>query len=244
MSTLPFQYVWITWASAFLAPWLGLLLVLPRYRRIMVWASVLTTPFGLTEPLFVPRYWNPPSLFDLAHRTGFDIESLIFCFGIGGVGAVLYNTVARSTPQPVGAAERRQGRHRHHRAALLVPIVVFPLLLPTGWNPIYPAIAAMGLGAAAAGACRPDLARRTWVGGWLFAGYYVVFFLGLEGSAPGFVERVWNLPALSGVRVAGIPVEEILFAFGFGAYWSSVYEHLAWRRDAPAGSGDAPAPMS
>jgi hypothetical protein len=25
-------------------------------------------------------YWNPPSLFDLAHRTGFDVESFILCF--------------------------------------------------------------------------------------------------------------------------------------------------------------------
>jgi hypothetical protein len=36
-------------------------------------------------------YWNPPSLFDLARTSGFDIESLIFSFGIGGIGAVLYN---------------------------------------------------------------------------------------------------------------------------------------------------------
>jgi hypothetical protein len=48
-------------------------------------------PFGLTEPLFVPRYWDPPSLFNLAATTGFDIESLIFCFAIGGIGAVLYD---------------------------------------------------------------------------------------------------------------------------------------------------------
>lgn len=38
---------------------------------------------GFTEPLFVPAYWNPPTLFDLAQRTGFDIESLIFTFAIG-----------------------------------------------------------------------------------------------------------------------------------------------------------------
>lgn len=53
--------------------------------------SLATAPFGLTEPLFVPEYWNPPTLFDLAQRTGFDLESLIFCFGIGGVSSVLYS---------------------------------------------------------------------------------------------------------------------------------------------------------
>ena len=57
----------------------------------MLLVSVFTMPFGLTEPLFVPRYWDPPSLFNLAATTGFDIESLIFCFAIGGIGAVLYD---------------------------------------------------------------------------------------------------------------------------------------------------------
>ncbi|NQY26146.1 MAG: hypothetical protein HRT92_03100 [Piscirickettsiaceae bacterium] len=48
---------------------------------------MFTAPFWLTEPLFVPDYWIPPSLFYLAVTTGFNIESLIFCFGIGGVGS-------------------------------------------------------------------------------------------------------------------------------------------------------------
>ena len=47
-------------------------------------------PLGLSEPLFVPGYWNPPSLFNLAQKTGFDIESILFSFAIGGIGSVLY----------------------------------------------------------------------------------------------------------------------------------------------------------
>ena len=39
----------------------------------MAWASTLTAPLGLTEPLFVPAHWNPASAFDLAHRTGFGL---------------------------------------------------------------------------------------------------------------------------------------------------------------------------
>jgi hypothetical protein len=77
------KYIWLTWASSFLIPWLILLLLYPRHREFIVPASALTAPFGLTEPLFVPRCWDPPSLFDLAQRTGFDIESLIFSFARG-----------------------------------------------------------------------------------------------------------------------------------------------------------------
>ena len=47
---------------------------------------------------------------------------------------------------------------------------------------------------------------------------------------PAYVEAVWNLPELSGMLVAGVPLEELLFAFSFGFMWSSVYEHFGWYR--------------
>lgn len=223
------QYVWLVWSSAFLAPWLTAYAAFRQHRRAMWWASLFTTPFGLTEPLFVPEYWNPPSLFDLARSTGFDIESLIFCFGIGGIGAVLYNILTSRRSRAVPAGERQSSRHRLHLWALLAPFLAFPVLYPLPWNPIYPAIVAMILGAIVAVLCRPDLAEKTWVGALLFLGYYTVFMLGLEWIAPGYIERVWNLVALSGLTVAGFPIEEFLFAAAFGAYWAGVYEHFTWQ---------------
>jgi hypothetical protein len=225
---IPEQYVWLVWASAFLVPWLGLFLAFPRHRRAMWWASLFTAPFGLTEPLFVPEYWNPPSLFDLAQRTGFDLESLVFCFGIGGVGAVLYNVIGRKDLVPLPAGERHAPAHRFHRLALLSPFFVFALFSFWSWNPIYPGILAMAGGAAATIACRRDLARKTWLGGLLFVAYYVVFLAGLELTSPGYIERVWNLDALTGLRILGMPIEELLFATTFGMYWSGVYEHYTW----------------
>jgi hypothetical protein len=74
MSMLSEQYVWLVWSSVFLVPWLAAFAAFPRHRKAMLWASLFTTPFGLTEPLFVPEYWSPPSLFDLACITGFDIR--------------------------------------------------------------------------------------------------------------------------------------------------------------------------
>jgi hypothetical protein len=89
---------------------------------------------------------------------------------------------------------------------------------------------AMLLGAVAAIWCRPDLARKTWVGAILFLAYYTVFLLGVEWTVAGYIERVWNLGALSGLHVAGMPIEELLFAAAFGAYWSGVYDHFTWRK--------------
>ena len=236
---IPEAYVWLVWSSAFLLPWLVAFIVFPRHRRAMIWASVFTMPFGLTEPLFVPEYWSPPSLFDLAQRTGFDIESLIFCFGIGGIGAVLYNLLTRRRLQPTTFEERRHSRHRFHLWALAAPFLSFPVLYVLAWNPIYPAILAMVIGAIATVVCRPDLGRKTWVGGLLFLSYYVIFLLGLEWTAPGYIARVWNLAALSGLNLFGMPVEELLFAMAFGAYWSGVYEHFTWKTVREAAGGQS-----
>ncbi len=224
------QYVWLLWSSAFLIPWALVYLAFPAQRRAMLWASLFTMPFGLSEPLFVPEYWMPPSLFDLARDTGFDIESLIFCFGIGGIGSVFYNLLVRKIPQPVGSDERHHPLHRHHYKALATPFVVFVALYFFPWNPIYPSILAMFAGAVATILCRPDLKRKTWLGGLLFLVYYAIFLAGLEWSAPGYIDRVWNMEVLSGITVGFMPIEELLFAIGFGMYWSGVYEHFTWRR--------------
>ncbi|MCL4218818.1 MAG: hypothetical protein KJ052_17680 [Candidatus Hydrogenedentes bacterium] len=227
---IPEHYVWFVWSAAFLIPWAVLYLCFPQHRKAMLWGSVFTTPFGLTEPLFVPEYWNPPSLFHLAQRTGFDLESLVFCFGIGGVGAVLYNVLTNTRTIAVPERDRCAPRHRFHYLALFSPFLTFVLLAFLPWNAIYPGVIAMFVGAAATMHCRPDLLRKTWVGGLIFLTYYFVYFLGLRLIEPGYVEKVWQMERLTGVLALGIPIEELVFALGFGLYWSGVYEHFTWRQ--------------
>lgn len=224
------QYVWFFWSAAFMLPWVGVYISFPQHRNAMLWASLFTMPFGLTEPLFVPEYWSPPSLFDLAINTGFDIESLIFCFGIGGLAAVFYNIITQRVPQKIPKEEKYKPLHRHHYKALLAPFISFPMLYFFPWNPIYPSILAMLIGVVANIFCRPDLKNKTWIGGLLFLVYYSVFLMGLELSAADYIQRVWNLQALTGYSVFFMPLEELLFAISFGMYWSGVYEHFTWKR--------------
>jgi hypothetical protein len=219
----------LLWSSAFLLPWGLLYGLFATHRRVMLKASLLTMPFGLTEPLFVPEYWSPPSLFELALRTGFDVESLIFAFALGGIGVVLYRAATRTTSAPARDEYRRLPLHRHHALALAAPLLAFPLLLAMPWNVIYPAIGAMAAGAIANVLCRPELKRTTWIGGLLFLGLYAIFIGGLERLAPGYIGVVWNLEQLSGLVLLEVPVEEYLFAFAFGTYWAGVYEHMTWR---------------
>ena len=227
---MTYHYVWLGWSSAFLLPWILLYALFAQHRVAMWWASVFMAFFGLTEPMFVPDYWNPPSLFELAQRTGFDIESFIFSFAIGGIAAVLYNIILHKRLEGFSQTDRQQRRHRLHRWALSTPFVLFPILYFLPWNPIYAGIAAMASGAIASVLCRPDLKSNTLVGGLLFLALYTAFLLGLKWSAPGYIEQVWNLEALSGVQIYGLPIEELLFGFSFGLVWTGIYEHFTWKR--------------
>ncbi len=146
---------------------------------------------------------------------------------------MLYDMLTGRRLVAASTDERRSPRHALHGWALAAPFAAFLLLSLPPWNPIYPGVAALLFGAAAAALCRPDLGRKTAVGALLLLGYYAVFFLGLQLTAPaGYVERVWNLPALSGLTAAGVPVDELLFALAFGACWAGVYEHFMWRTGA------------
>ena len=78
------QYIWLFWSLLLIVVWLIIYALIKNKesRREMFIVSLWTSILGLTDPIFVPEYWNPPSLFDLARRTGFDLESLIFSFSI------------------------------------------------------------------------------------------------------------------------------------------------------------------
>ena len=232
---MTYHYVWLFWSSAFLVPWIVLYVASnARHKAEIWWGSIFMAPFGLTQFMFVPEYWDPPSLLELARKTGFDIESIIFSFAIGGIGTGLYNALMRKRLEAFDPQERKVGQHRWHRWALATPFAWFPILYFLPWNPIYAGIAAMVLGAIAGVLCRPDLKSNTLVGGMLFLGLYTVFLLGLKWSAPGYIEQVWNLEALSGVLIYGLPLEELLFGFSFGLVWTGIHEHFTWKRSVSA----------
>lgn len=225
-------YAWLFWSLLLLVIWGVIYLFLGKEnRREMLVVSAWTALLGFTEPIFVPRYWNPPSLFNLAHRTGFDLESFIFSFAMGGIAVVLYELLFARQHDAMSAMERHDTRHRYHLWALLsAPIIFFGLLIFSPLNPIHSAFLAMMLGGLATWYCRPDLKKKMIVSAFLFLALYFLYFLTLIAAYPGYVERVWNLSAISGVLVFGVPLEELMFAFGLGFLWSSVYEHVTWHK--------------
>ncbi|MDG5813962.1 lycopene cyclase domain-containing protein [Chitinispirillales bacterium ANBcel5] len=72
--------------------WVAVLPVLIFRKDLRIHAaklSILSIPFGFTEFLFYPDYWNPPFLFDLAERIGFGIEDFMFVTGLASMSITL-----------------------------------------------------------------------------------------------------------------------------------------------------------
>ena len=220
------MFEWLVFALIWDTVWLALYLSKPHLRHQMLWVSLFTALTGLTAPIFVPRYWNPPSLFNLASKTHFDIESLLFSWGTGGIASVLYEAALNVKHMKMATKELGKERRWLHMFSLSVMPVAFGFLFFfTGLNPIYCVSAGLFLGAVGAVACRSDLGWNTLLGGLLFMGLYFFLFFFVILLFPSFIS-VWNLSALSGIMVLGVPLEELMFGFTFGMIWSGVYEHI------------------
>ncbi len=225
------QYAWFVWSIILLFIWAVIYFSLKAdiSKKEMMKISLWTSLLGLTEPIFVPEYWNPPSLFNLAETTGFDIESLIFAFAIGGIAAFCYEWIFKIKHTYVSKNEKKMPRHKYHLWALIsAPIIFLILFIFSDLNPIYSTFIALMGGGIFTWYCRPDLKNKMMVSAFLFTGIYFVYFLTLEIAFPGYVEQVWNFSEISGILLLSIPLEELMFAFGLGFLWSSLYEHLGW----------------
>ncbi len=223
------SYAYLSLSAALSLVWVTLHVLRRDLRGNMLRVSICTALLGLTEPIFVPRYWNPFTILNLARRTGFDLESLLFSFSIGGIVFAAYELLFHVKPVETIAAEREKGRHRQHTLAVLSAPLLFGILsATTRLNPIYSSAIALIAGFFATLYCRRDLWLKMIVSGGLFFALYFFVFALFNVVFRGYVEAVWNLKAISGVRLIGVPLEELMFGFTFGLYWSSVYEHLTW----------------
>lgn len=224
------QYAWFIWSLLLLAIWLIVFFQFKskESRREMLIVSVFSLPLALLEPLFVPEYRNPPSLFNLAGRTGFDIESFIFVFGATGLAAVLYEAVFKV-------------RHEQLRLMCsgwferwLIPVfglIVFALqIFYFRLNPIYAGVIALLFSGILFVIIQPHFLKTMIISAALFTILYFILFLFLVLIFPGYIESVWNLGAVSGLLIFGVPLEELLFALSLGFTWSVIYEFLSGKK--------------
>lgn len=228
-------------------------------RHEFWWGSIVCSLLGFTEPLFVPEYWDPPSI--LAYYR-WDLESFIFCFAIGGISAVApewqplrrffqaidravwrvvrwslapFRKLTGTTEPPHDEVILTQEELRRENALLAAVFMgSFGFMAHAGLNVIYDAaLACLAMGVYISWR-RPRLRWQVWSGGLLFVVVYTVVLIVVGRWYPSFYSDHWNLGALSGIWLFDAPIEEYLFALTLGAFWAPFYE--AWRNERQAPS--------
>jgi hypothetical protein len=211
--------------------WLGCFVFGKAYRSHMRWGTLLAAPLAITSLLYVPQYWLPPSLFDLDLKIHVGIEDFLWAATVGGIAAVIGGMVLKDR-----LAGIRKSRHKRRYAPFILLVVVFGAL--EFWHPgktMINTIIAFAAGAIALAWLRRDLIPLMAVGLVSFALLYFVLFECVLALYPEFVTRYWNLPNLLGIFVAGVPIEELLFAATGGAIFSAAYEYVYGYRLEAAG---------
>jgi hypothetical protein len=126
------------WSLILFGVWLAVFAANAAGREKMLRMILITLPLGLTVPLFVPAYWTRPTQFDLARRTGFDLESLLFAFAAGGLAATLYDAMSGARWQALPPESRSGGRHRWHAFALATLALVYSFFSHVLWPMFVP----------------------------------------------------------------------------------------------------------
>jgi hypothetical protein len=214
------EYAYLIGSLIMGIPWLVIFVWRKDLRPEMMFGGMLALPFALVEVFFVPRYWNPPSVFGLMFKHGFGIEDFIFLFFVGGIGAVVYEAGFRIRTRKL------RGDHRLHLTPYFAVIALFVFaesVFPE--TPMTNLCAALFVGTLLIVMRRRDLIPQILITATLFTAFYFIFYQIFFILYPGYIEKYFAIRNLSGISVYNIPLEELLWGFFGSAFWSTLYEY-------------------
>ncbi len=215
------MYIYSIWVAIFGIVWLALFLIRKDLKKEILYGSLVAMPFGISDIIFIPYYWNPKTLFNFVPG----IESFVFAFFLGGTAGVLYEVFAKN--YLVKKRERREVKFSHYFWLISIGLLSLIFLsIVFRMDLIYTSIVSMFIGATVIWISRKDLVGESLIGGVLFL---IVYFLSLriiDFAFSDWIINTWNLSVLRLPFVLGVPLEEILWALVFGMLWAPLYEDL------------------
>jgi len=215
------EYAYFIGALIGLAIWLIFFILRKDLRKEILFGSLLAAPFGFSGSLFIPEYWDPITLFDLASKAKFTIEGILFCFSFGGIATVVFEVFTRKKLVKI---KPNYKTHILPYFSFIAMIIILEFMFPD--KSIYNASIAPLLLAIYIGYKRRDLIKQMLFGGIIFTLLYLLFFIIFNSIFPDYVEKVYTLKNLLGINILGTPIEEFIFAFAAGTAWSAFYEYV------------------
>lgn len=157
----------------------------------------------------------------LIDKIGFSIESILLGFLAGGIASVIYEFVERKKVKKI-----RKKKFSDFTPYLIFIIIFLGLELIFPSKSIYNLSISLIVSSIIIGYLRRDLIKQIIISGLLFSVIYFTLFVIFNLIFRDFVDQYYNLNNLWGINLVGVPIEEIIFAFSVGAFWSTLFEYI------------------
>lgn len=208
------SYHFLTLSLLFCIPGLVVYLLRSDLRQVIHILAIVSIPFGFTEFLFYPSYWEPKFLFDLVHVLGFGIEDLLFVIGLSAFTSTSYPFFFRKQ------FAKWEGTGFSPKYRILLLVLLFVTLVPTvhamGIHLIYGAPLIMLSFSSILLFLRRDLLIPAVLGGVSSTIVYSILCFLLLWIYPSIFDLTWHTQKFLNIRWFGIPLEELIYAFSSG----------------------------
>lgn len=209
----------------FLALWVGIYIIAPRFRKPMLVMSSILMWWGLYFEYYwwTTDWWHPATI----TNTRIGIEDVIVSFTHIGVPLFLYKTLF---DQNSYLKENRFSVFASVKRFLELMLVSFvPASILFYFFDIHSFFSTV-IGLLLAGSFilfkRGDLFQEIiWTTFLMTLAAIPMYLLGSLLS-PGIMESFWNLPKLSGIFIAEIPLEDLVWYAAFGYFLGGLHEYL------------------
>ena len=207
---MPQPYSYLVGDGVFLLIWMLLFYWRADLRKKILTMSLLVAPLGpLSEFFYARDYWRP----ELLGGGRIGIEDIIFAFCIGGIAGVIYEELF---------GRRFTKRHLQNHRKTMFALSVFGLTwmvvgsVVLRYNSIYVSASGFIVIALVMLVLRHDLIKVALFSGILVGCLMFVFYLIFLSIFPGAIHQWWMLKNLSGILIFGVPLEELMWGFGWG----------------------------
>jgi len=187
------------------------LFLLSAHRKIIFFSGLLSIPFCLYEFFFIPSYWKPAQMFGLIISP----SDILFSFATGGMAWATTSLFIKKRIQwnfNVLIFMRRFLICSLLGFCIFVTLWIYDLKIMTSVL-LCILIGIIGISLR----CR-ELGIELILGASVFVLYYMCILKLCYIIWPHFYGH-WNIINLWGLSFAGLPLEEIVWAFAFGIIW-------------------------
>ena len=222
-----YTYTCVVYALLFLLAWTIVYALSPQARTAMIWAGIAFAPAALIAELWhLQDYWSPAYVAPVTIGTlrfgGF--EDYVFGFALAGISAGVFETL--TLRQGLPALPRVSPRAYLKMAgfglvglSLVIVITTFLHL-----RSMHAATVAIILTALLMFALRPEVAPRALLTALAFAGFFWFFYAGIMIPLyPGMIDAFWMPHGNVGIRLVGVPLEEVVWGFSASLFAGPVF---------------------